>query len=110
LVWPINIFHTCCLVLISHVIHYCVSEKREGRKRIGISLNRPFERAAATLGISVSSIYRVRNEERERLRPGEPEERDRYMAMSDEDLNEIRQAIIKLIIDKKPVRLDSILQ
>jgi len=46
----------------------------------------------------------------ERLRPGEPEERDRHMAMSDVDLNEIRPAIIKLIIDKKPVRLDSILQ
>ena len=32
------------------------------------------------------------------------------MAMSDVDLNEIRPAIIKLIIDKKPVRLESILQ
>jgi hypothetical protein len=102
-------FHTCCVAIILKVLSWAIQEQHEQRMKRGYSYSRPFERAAAMCGVSLSSLYRLRNEDKVRLGPGEAEERDRGMAMSAEDLAEIRPAIIELILAKKPLRLDTIL-
>lgn len=92
-----------------NVCDWVRQEARDGHLKRDYGLNKPEARAAGMLGISMRSIYNLEHEEKERLAPGKVEERDRGMEMTEDNVAEIRPAINKLIIDKKPLRLDSIL-
>jgi hypothetical protein len=61
------------------------------------------------LGLSTETLHQIRQHGAERDSPGVAEVRNREMAMSVDDMALVRPAIIRLILDRKPVRLDSIL-
>ena len=61
------------------------------------------------LGLSTETLRQIRQHGAERDSPGVAEVRNREMAMSVDDMALVRPAIIRLILDRKPVRLDSIL-
>jgi hypothetical protein len=99
--------------LVLHVVAWLVAVKSKGRLPRGCSLKKPIPLAAAMLGIARSSIYNLMSEDKERLESGEAARRERVMLMTEEELAEIRPAILELIVEKKPlrliVRLDTIL-
>jgi hypothetical protein len=101
--------HACCAKLILSVFDWCDAERKTGRLKIGYKVGAPVERAAAMLGLSTETLHQIRQHGAERDSPGVAEVRNREMAMSVDDMALVRPAIIRLILDRKPVRLDSIL-
>ena len=100
-------FRTCCQKLARHVATICDKEKSQGYPDEGV--NRSRERAAHYLGISRQSLHHLLALDTMLLLPGECAERDRGMAMSDEDASVIRPALVALVLEKKTVTLDALL-
>lgn len=102
-------FHTCCVAIILRVYEWVKFVHDEGRLRRGYGTS-VVKRAAAMVGISERSLYNLRTETRDRLGPGEKGTRRRNGAIPEDSILEIRPAINRLIVDEKPLTLDSVLK
>ena len=104
----VRVFRECCQTLAKRVAAVCEDEKIKNRLSFGIPRARI--RAANLLGISPPSLYRLLKKDPEQMPSGGGlEERNRGMKMSEMDAAVIRPALVSLIIEKKPVHLDSLL-
>lgn len=101
-------FRSCCQRLVRHVVGICDEEKSLGMLHFGLARSR--ERAVDYLGISRQSILRLLDENTTLLDPGEAEERDRGMMMTEEDARLIRPALVSLVLERKTVTLSSLLE
>ena len=102
-----RMFRTCCQDLIRHVTHVCDEEKALGRNHLIVFRSR--DRAANYLDITRQSICNVMRGKCVDLDPGDAEERERGMQMSDEEALCIRPALVAMLLARKHVTLDSLL-
>jgi hypothetical protein len=102
-------FCACCLYLILHLYYQLQQEKDSGRLLRGFGLKNLQKRAANYLGISERSLRDIVNNPEKFEGRDKPFERETGVRMEAEDMENIRPAIAKLKVAKKPVRLDSIL-
>ena len=103
-----RVFRDCCHKLITNISQVCEAEKKANRNTFGLPHAR--DRAAHYLGISKPSLFRLLNKnESEMPIGGQKEMRSKGMKMDDEDAAVIRPALVALVLEKKPIHLDSLL-
>lgn len=100
-------YRRCCQTLVQHVVETFDREKANGRLSVG--LKRPRDRAVQALGLTQPTLNKLLKAEAHLREPGEPEKRDRSMMMADEDAAVIRPALVALVLERKPISLDSLL-
>ena len=103
-----RVFRDCCHKLVMNVSQVCEAEKKSNQNTFG--LPRARDRAAHYLGISKASLFRLLNKnESEMPTGGQKKMRSKGMKMDDEDAAVIRPALVALVLEKKPIHLDSLL-
>jgi hypothetical protein len=105
----INVIKECCATLILNVLHWCLEEALAGRLHRGYGVRNARERAAAMLGIGRRTLYNVERNTEGFHPANAPNTRDRGLDVPLEDVALIRPAINKMIINRIPRRLDTIL-